>query len=279
MHNLTVDNVRIAVTTAGSGEPVALLHCSGSSAAQWRDVATRLAPDFRVIAPDLYGCGATGTWSGRGPIRLADHARMVAEVARAHGRPVHLVGHSFGGAIALRLALDFPALLRSLVLIEPVPFHLLRRDEPMDRALYAEIRSVASAVFECTLNGRSQAGMARFVDYWNGAGAWDRLSPDVQARLVRQIGSVAANFTALFADTTRIAEYRGIDVPTLVLRGSESPGPARRVAELVARAVPHAMLRTIGGAGHMLPLTHAAATAAEIAAHVACREQTGATAA
>jgi pimeloyl-ACP methyl ester carboxylesterase len=279
MRTLTIDDVPVAVTTAGTGEPVGLLHCSGSSAAQWRDLAALLARDFQVIAPDLYGCGATGPWPGRGPIRLADHARMVAEVVRASGRPIHLVGHSFGGAVALRLALDFPELLRSLILVEPVPFHLLRSTEPADRGLYAEIRGIASTVFECTLNGHSQAGMARFVDYWNGEGAWAGLPPAVQARLTGQIGGVAANFTALFADMTRISDYRRIDTPVLVLRGSESPGPARRIAEIVARAMPRAILRTVPGAGHMLPLTHAPAVAAAIAEHVTSPSGASATAA
>jgi pimeloyl-ACP methyl ester carboxylesterase len=271
VQNLMVDDVRVAVSMEGSGEePVALLHCSGSSAAQWRDLAALLVRDgFRVVAPDLYGCGATGAWPGRRPIRIADHARMIAEVIRAQGRQVHLVGHSFGGAVALRVALDFPELLHSLVLVEPVPFHVLRGTEPADRALYAEIRSVASAIFECTLSGHGQKGMAHFVDYWNGEGAWKHLPDGLQARLTEQIGGIATNFTALFADMTSMAEYRGIDVPTLVLRGSESPGPARRVAELVARAVPHAALRTIHGAGHMLPLTHAAMAGAEITAFIA----------
>ena len=107
MLNLDVDGVSIAVTTAGAGAPMVLLHCSGSSAAQWRDLGAILARDFHIAAPDFYGCGSTGAWPGRRPIRLADHAHMVAEVVRAHGYPVHLVGHSFGGAVALRLALDF----------------------------------------------------------------------------------------------------------------------------------------------------------------------------
>ena len=132
MLNLDVDGVSIAVTTAGAGAPMVLLHCSGSSAAQWRDLGAILARDFHIAAPDSYGCGSTGAWPGRRPIRLADHAHMVAEVVRAHGYPVHLVGHSFGGAVALRLALDFPELLRSLVLIEPVSFQLLRGGEPAD---------------------------------------------------------------------------------------------------------------------------------------------------
>jgi len=49
----------------GSGEPVVLLHSSGSSNAQWRALAEQPSPRFRVIAPDLYGYGATANWPGR----------------------------------------------------------------------------------------------------------------------------------------------------------------------------------------------------------------------
>jgi pimeloyl-ACP methyl ester carboxylesterase len=268
MSSVKVDDVAVACAVAGKGPPVVLLHCSGSSGAQWRDLVTHLAPAYRTIAPDFYGCGGTGAWPGRRALRMGDHARMVAEVIRAHGGPVHLVGHSFGGAVALRVALDHPGLVGSLTLIEPVAFHLLLRDEPVDRGLYAEIRTIASKVSECTLNGHSEAGMARFVDYWNGRGAWMRLSPSMQAALAGQIAGIATNFTALFADPTPLAAYQQVEVPTLVVRGGESPAPTRRIAEMIVHTLPSATLRTIACAGHMLPLTQPMLLARALADHI-----------
>ncbi|MGH6928922.1 MAG: alpha/beta fold hydrolase, partial [Dongiaceae bacterium] len=69
-------------------------------------------------------------------------------------------------------------------------------------------------------------------------------------------------------ESTPRAAYRHIAVPTLVLRGSESPAPTRRIAELVADALPRSRLQTIAGAGHMLPLTHREAVNAAIAEHL-----------
>jgi pimeloyl-ACP methyl ester carboxylesterase len=264
---MTVDGVRVAYLAMGSGDIVALLHCSGSSAAQWHELAALLNNRFALIAPDQFGCGGTDAWAGRQPIRMADHARLAAEVIRRQGRPVHLVGHSFGGAVALRLALDDPRLLRSLTLIEPVAFQLLREGGAEDALLFAEIRGLAGAVFESTLNGHGHAGMRRFVDYWNGEGAWARLPAATQDRLASQVGGIAANFSCVFADGTRAADYRRIAVPTLLLRGSESPRSVARVADRVAAALPHAEQRTIAGAGHMLPLTHAAIVAAAVTEH------------
>jgi pimeloyl-ACP methyl ester carboxylesterase len=264
---MTVDGVRVAYLAVGRGDVMALLHSSGSSAAQWRELAALLNDRFALIAPDQFGCGGTGAWAGRHPIRMADHARLAAEVIRRQGQPVHLVGHSFGGAVALRLALDHPHLLRSLTLIEPVAFQLLREGGAEDAVLYAEIRRVAAAVFESTLNGHGHAGMQRFVDYWNGDGAWARLSASARDRLAAQVGGIAANFSCVFADGTRAAAYRHIAVPTLMLRGSESPRAVARVADRVAAALPRAEQRTIAGAGHMLPTTHAAIVAAAVTEH------------
>jgi pimeloyl-ACP methyl ester carboxylesterase len=64
------------------------------------------------------------------------------------------------------------------------------------------------------------------------------------------------------------AAYRQIAVPALVLRGTQSPRPTRRIAELVAKALPAARLETIDGAGHMLPLTHPESVNAAVAAHL-----------
>ena len=80
------------------------------------------------------------------------------------------MGHSYGGARALRLALQSHERLRSLTLIEPVAFHLLRRGGRAEQARYAEI-----AALPAPWNGACWSGMERVVDYWNGGGRFARL--------------------------------------------------------------------------------------------------------
>jgi pimeloyl-ACP methyl ester carboxylesterase len=156
-----------------------------------------------------------------------------------------------------------------LTLIEPVAFQLLQTGEEADRGLLGEIGEVASAVAEGAFTGDTWGGMAHFVDYWNGEGAWSRTNLETRAALSRCIGKITLDFHAVFTDPTPLEAYRWLRVPTLVLRGEESPGPARRVAALLSATLPDACMNTVTGAGHMLPLTHRDKVNAAIAAHLA----------
>src|SRR5512138_3457520 len=100
-------------------QPVILLHCSGSSGAQWRTLASTLEARHLVAAPDLIGYGSAAPWTGRAPFSLAQEAGPILSLIGTLGEPVHLVGHSYGGAVALHIALTRPELVRSLTLIEP----------------------------------------------------------------------------------------------------------------------------------------------------------------
>ena len=96
-----VDGREIAVTERGEGPPVVLLHASGLGAQQWGAFLPRIAEKHRALAPDLIGYGKSAAWPDPDHFELeADLAVVRAVVAHA-GAPVHLVGHSYGGVLAL----------------------------------------------------------------------------------------------------------------------------------------------------------------------------------
>jgi pimeloyl-ACP methyl ester carboxylesterase len=269
MPTIDLGGTRIACAETGAGETVLLLHSSAGSGALWRSLTERLRTRCRVLAPDLYGYGDTDPWPGHRALTLADEAALAAAVLPPACGPIHLVGHSYGGAVALRFALQWPGRLRSLTLIEPVAFHLLRdAAEAADRVLFRRVTALAAAVAATTAGGACQDAMAQFIDYWNGEGAWSQATPEAQAALAHRAPKVVLDFQATMSEPTPRAAYRQIAVPALVLRGTQSPRPTRRIAELVAKALPAARLETIDGAGHMLPLTHPESVNAAVAAHL-----------
>ena len=234
-----------------------LLHCSAGSGAQWRVLAGQLAGQFQVLAPDLAGYGASPARAHGDFDTLTGHAlALVRLLDRAPG-PVHLVGHSFGGAVALRLALLLGDRLRSLTLIEPVAFHMLRGGAGEDAAALEAVRTVARSMARATRDGQGAArAMHRFVDFWNGEGTWDAMEAGQRAALAAQAPQVVADFDAIEAEPTRRAALRSITAPTLVLQGGRSPAPALLAARRVAQAIPGAQRVRLRDAGHMAPITH-----------------------
>lgn len=265
MPSIDVSGSRVEYLEAGTGEPLVLLHSSGGSSAQWRALAERLSTRYRVLAPDLYGYGATAPWPGRGPLVLAHEAQIVHALLARAGAPAHLVGHSYGGAVALHLAREGGAELRSLALVEPVAFHLLKGH---DAQALAEITAVAQGVAASIACGDYLGGFAAFVDYWSGTGAWDALPAEKRGAMAARLGKVALDFHATLNEPAQLGDLRSTAVPTLLVQGTRSPTPTRRICELLARVLPECRLETVAGAGHMAPLTHRDEVNGLIAAHL-----------
>lgn len=257
IQTLEIEGSRIAYSDRGNGPPVVLLHCSASSGQQWRAFCDTQGASYRIVTLDLYGHGHSDPWPGQRPLALADEAAALTALLRHLGESVHLVGHSYGGAVALRAALTEGNLIESLTLIEPVAFHLLRDGLARDRRYLQEVAAVAADMTAALACGAFARGMARFVDYWNGPGTWDSLAPDKQRALLPLLGSVVPHFAGIAAEGTRRASLAQIDRPTLVIEGAASRPVTRRICALLAQQVANCQHETIPGAGHMVPLTHA----------------------
>jgi pimeloyl-ACP methyl ester carboxylesterase len=262
---LDISGTRVEYLDQGRGEPIVMLHSSASSSAQWRSAAELLSDRYRVLAPDLHGYGGTSPWAGRAAFRLEHEASIVCSLLARAGGDAHLVGHSFGGAVALHVARTRPDLLSSLTVIEPVAFHLLRRE---DVAALVEIMEVANGVANALACGDYFGGMARFVDYWSGPGAWETVAPERRAGFAARLGKVALDFEATLNEPAMLRDFREIAIPTLVVQGSRSPRPTRRICELLAYVLPDAQLAIVEGAGHMAPVTHRDAVNALVAGHL-----------
>lgn len=120
---LDVDGIATNVHTLGDGEPVLLLHGSGpgvSAWANWRLTIPSLQQRFRVVAPDLVGFGYTARPHDFAyePASWLHH--IVALLDRLDLEQVSVVGNSFGGGLALRLAVECPDRVRRLVLMGSV---------------------------------------------------------------------------------------------------------------------------------------------------------------
>jgi pimeloyl-ACP methyl ester carboxylesterase len=243
------------------------LHASASSGRQWRALHDQLADGYQVLAPDLYGSGASPPWPPGRELTLADEVALLEPVFEAAGEQVHLVGHSYGGAVALRAALTYPGRFRSLVLIEPVQFGLLLTEDPHQPAA-REVVTLCRHTGAAVEVGALDSAAKRFTDYWMGTGAWAGMAPPRRAAIAQAMPGVRSQWAALFAETTPLPAYSLLDLPTLYLVGSKSPASTRAVARLLTQALPHVTSVELKDAGHMAPLTHPALVNAAIQEHL-----------
>ena len=262
------NGINISIRKKGTGEPVIFLHSSANSNKQWNSAFDYWDTQYLLLAPDLYSSGCTGDWPGIGNPTLADEVALVNAVISNLDRPVHLVGHSYGGAVALRLALLNPELVQSLCMIEPVVFNILRKGTADERELFAEITDVAQYITQAVAEGYPFVAARRFINYWNGAGTWQKLNSDQQLRLSHQAHKLPKNFSTIMNETIPLSLYGCIDVQTLILCGTKSPNPTRQISRMLAEIIPDARHRTIPYAGHMLPITHPTQVNAAIEDHL-----------
>lgn len=240
---------------SGSGNPVVLLHAGAGSGRQWEKVGSRLPSSYHLLAPDLIGFGDTPAWSEERELTHDDQAAVaVALVEQRAGGPVHVVGHSYGGATAIRLVLTAPQLVRRLVLIEPVVMPLL--PQAGEQALFDEYESVARRFIDDADAGRHEAAMSFFIDYRNGEGTWAAASAKTRARLLSVTPQTADAYRSNLNNSTTLADVVGIDAPTLLISGAETTAPERAVTEILAARLPRSRHEVVPGAGHMSPLTH-----------------------
>src|SRR5215472_11923594 len=101
-----------------------LVHSSVSGARQWRRLMDDLKDEFHVRAVNLYGYGRTPPWSIDAPQTLDDQARLVESALPTNADTVSLVGHCFGGSVAMKLAAKLARRVTKLVLLETNPFYL-----------------------------------------------------------------------------------------------------------------------------------------------------------
>jgi lipase len=234
-----------------SRQPVLALHAAAGSGRQWQGLSDYLRGRYRVIAPDLPGYGSARWFAARDIEDVAD--RIVRTIGI--GEPMHVVGHAHGAAVALELAMTRPDLVRSLSLIEPAVFHLLRTGSASDQALFGELASLAEWMAASVAADNPTAGMRAYVDYWYGPGAWYQTSSGLRESLTRQTERVALDLAASLAETWPATQCSGLDCPTLAVMALESPTASLRVTEIVADAIPGARLLMVPDAGYMAPLT------------------------
>lgn len=240
MKTVTVNDIELTYRDEGTGEPLLLVHAFPLSGAMWERQIEGLAPQYRVIVPDLRGFGGSGL--GTSAVSMDQYADDLAQLLdQLELEQVALGGLSMGGYVA---------------------FAFLRRHRERVRSLIlADTRATPD-----TAEGRQgREQNARLVEQQGPGAIADQMLPkllssgaakSLQAEARRVIeandrAGIAAALRAMAARPDSTALLAGISVPTLVLVGSEDELTPPSDSQAMHQAIPNSQLVELASAGHL----------------------------
>jgi pimeloyl-ACP methyl ester carboxylesterase len=240
----------------GQGPGVVCFHSNCSNSSQWRGLMDSLGAGYRVCALDSYGAGKTMPWDSPRNLTLADEAALADAVLDQMGNDTVVVGHSYGGAVALKTAVMRPDKFKAMVLYEPTLFAVLKQVEAEQTNMDAVVEVTDRAKL-AVLSADMDTAARVFIDYWSGAGAWDATPAHYKKGILLSIKDIAKWSHALFNEPLLVSDIARITLPTLYLFGSDTTPAAQAVARVMCAALPHVQCVQLSGVGHMGPMTHA----------------------
>lgn len=259
-HSLKIIMHTQGYSIKGKGPLIVLLHSSLSSSNQWNSLVNQLSDSFTCINIDLLGYGSAEQVENPSTYSFNTEVSRILSIVDSvqPNSEFHLLGHSCGGAIALKMAASIPMRILSLMLYEPVAFHLYQY-LASESLIQDEATNFAALIEEST---QEQATIA-FVDYWNYNGFYRQLPVKVQQQMVQGIDKVKLDFLGIFGEKYSFAELQNIICRSLILYGENSPNIATALSQYIAKSLENSTLKNIN-AGHMAPLTHPELVSTEV---------------
>jgi len=240
-----VNGIRLYYEEHGSGAPILCIHGGGSSALMWADAIEELARLGRVVAYDRRGCTRSerpDPYERTSVAEQADDAAALLDAVAA--APAMVIGRSYGGAVAIDLALRYPDRVRALALLEGDALGLSAAGLEWTKAIRDRLREVAAE------NG-VDAVYEALVGEVLGEGAWDSF-PDQLRRILTQNGpALLAELGYVEEGMPDAAAFTTIEQPTLLVAASESPPEQREMTEAMAGVLPNARTALVAG-GHLI---------------------------
>jgi len=230
------------------------LHCTMAFGGAWAGFAKHTGEQVTLIAPDLPSHGQSVDWD---EVSDFSETSFLAALSAMDEGPMDVIGHSFGGAVALRLAVAHPEKVRSLTVVEPVFLAVGAANAP--EAVHKH-GAVIKPSLDALQAGDFETAARIFNGMWSDEGPkWETLPVRTRAAMVRAIHVLPAQHRFLFDDTAGMLAPGGLDcvaAPTLVMRGELAHPAIIATNDGLAQIMPNAVQSVITGAGHMAPISH-----------------------
>lgn len=257
------------MNAAARDEVVLFVHSTGTGPLMWSSVPDAALGGREKLFPSNVGY-PPGELVPRGRrLGSTEDAAAVLAAVPDGSSPVHVVAHSYGALVALRVIRELGDRVASVFFYEPVTYSVLR-GTAVDAAAAAELKRFVDEPWflEDEERGGRTEWQEAFIDYWNKPGSWSRM-PDGLREMSLALGwKMFQEVRAVFHEEAP-TEGWSLSMPTTVAIGERTTAMSRAMTKALAAGRPNVSVVEMPGLGHMAPLTHSARVHEEIARHFA----------
>ncbi len=232
MPEININGIKTNYITVGQGKPLLILHGWGSNTERWQNVADLLSKNFKVIIPDLPGFGKSGAlqevWRPNDYVSWAE--QFIKELNLGE---FYLMGHSFGGALACKIAIKYPQEVKKLFLIS------------------------AASVRKRTSGKKAYKTLSQIVKIFSFVPGYNFLRKAFYKFIIRKSdypyveGNLKETYKNVIAED--LSQFTGfIKVPTVIIWGDKDTYTPVEDAQFMNQKIKNSKLIIIPGAGHIL---------------------------
>ena len=245
--------IKVNSFTVGEGQDqILLLHCSLASSRAWLPIIGHLKDSLSVTAFDLPGHGMSQDWD-----YSSDYQDSCLDISATFiSKPIHLVGHSFGATVALRVAHRYPNFVKSLSLIEPVFFAAAFADY---YKLKDQFMSDHADYFKAGLDKNWDLAAKLFLKLWGNNENWELLNKRKRRQFVKRIPLTFETSQAIYQDPHEMLKkkaFSSLKGKCSIIYGDRSHFIMPYICKALLVRIPNSELKSVENAGHMLPITH-----------------------
>lgn len=242
------------VETHGHGEPIVFIHGSFATTATWRKIIEPLVDDHLCILIKLPGHGgAPAPTDFHAPSMDTELNIIEAVVRQLTDRPIHLVGHSYGGVVALALALEARLPIRRLSLYEPVAVWLFETLE--DHPMAAQMADFVGRYRHDAARDLPEV-CAQVIDFWGGQGSFAPLPDKLKQTMAALTPDNLRHWDLCTSTGYSVSDLRRLSCPTDLVCGSRSNAVAHAIVDHLHAQLPDSGVYRVDGASHFLVTTH-----------------------
>lgn len=238
----------------GSGSPIVFIHGSYASTSTWKKIVQQLATRHHCISIKLPGhCGMPDPDDFNAPDINTELAIIESVLTELTDQPIHLIGHSFGGVVALALALKRSVEIAELTLFEPVSTWVF--ESVGDQAMTTQVNAFIQGYRQSIRNNETYV-CGKVIDFWAGEGAFEPLPDFIKDSMVPLTANNNRHWTLCENTHKDRTELNALSIPTKLVCGSASNPVAQAIVSHLGRELSNNKQYTITGASHFLVTSH-----------------------